>query len=258
MRTRAAVLIGSLLALSAAVGADAQTVTIGADLSRPLAGGFDCTVAPTPIGLQPTGAQSCTWSSIGPLESPQEGLLVPNGTGLITDVRVKVGPVTGPMRVEVLEAYRGRTTGCCTAIRASQIFTPAANTVTAVRMNPPLQVSADPIGDPNTLTIVYDVLGLSVLAPGVPVPLTNAGSSFGFFPAVPPGAPVLGAGEPGWMVLMNADWQPLSADPTPQVAPVTGSTGLPNPATTGPAAGPLTTAPNGFARPGLAGLAATG
>src|SRR3954468_7126740 len=84
-------------------------------------------------------------------------------------------------------------------------------------------------GDPNTLTVVYDVLGLSVMAPGVPVPLYDTGdhsgnlnlpSSFGFYPDVPPGAPVLGAGEPGYLAMMQADWEPLSADPTPQTTPL--------------------------------------
>src|SRR3954469_6830789 len=190
MRSRRAGFVGVLLALTAAAPARGQTVTFGADLNRPVNSSLDCTVSPTPFGLVSTGAQTCTWSSVS-VTSPQEGLVVPNGTGVITAVRVKAGPVTGPMRVMVLEAYRGRTTGCCTGIRASQVFTPNANAVTTIAMNPPLQVSADPVGDPDTLTIVYDVLGLSVLQPGVPIPITNAGSSFGFYPDVQPGAAAL-------------------------------------------------------------------
>jgi hypothetical protein len=143
----------------------------------------------------------------------------PVGNGVITNVRVRVGPVTGPMQVVVQQALRkdnpaspgNPTYACCQAIRFSQVFTPAANSTTSVRVNLPIRQDISP--DPSTGYYVDQHLALSVLAANVPIPAaSNPNSGFSiFFPAWAPGDErCCPYGSLGAIVTMNADWQSCS------------------------------------------------
>jgi hypothetical protein len=157
-----------------------------------------------------------------------ESFFPPVGVGVVTQVRVRVGAVTGPMQVVVEEALRkdnpsdpGHPTyACCKAINASQVFTPAPNAITTVNVNLPVRQDIAP--DPQTGFYVDDHLALSVLATNVPVPInvdSNPNNSLGFwFPAWQVGqerADSYGFGPYG-VVLLNAEWVPAAgADRSP-------------------------------------------
>lgn len=206
-------------ALAAAVGiclaapAQSAALTFGANLSRVP----DNTTACNQILIfQQVSTCSISSSDI----TTGEGMHPPVGRGVITRVRVRVGPVTGPMQVVVEQALRADnpsdpghpTYACCQAIRVSQVFTPQANSTTAVRVNLPVRQDIAP--DPKTGLYVDQHLALSVLAPNVPIPAAsspNAGYSI-FFPHWVPGdercCPYGGLGA---IVTMSADWQRCSA-----------------------------------------------
>jgi hypothetical protein len=146
------------------------------------------------------------------------------GEGIVSNVRVRVGPVTGPMQIVLEEALRkdnplepGRPTyACCSLLAASPIFTPAANAITTVPVNFRVQQSRTP--EPSGF-YVDQHLALSVLSPTVPIPAS-----------LDPNA-VLGAWYPAWAtigeqkvgpagtfvsadLLINADWDPVAATGT--------------------------------------------
>jgi hypothetical protein len=105
--------------------------TIGANLQHPANVTFGCTGIPSvdPFGrpiLLPSYATSCTWFTTGrSFRSAREGTIVPSGRGRITTARVRVGPVTSPMRFVLLEALRNRAdTICCRQVAQSAVFTP--------------------------------------------------------------------------------------------------------------------------------------
>jgi hypothetical protein len=152
----------------------------------------------------------------------------PVGVGVVTQVRVKVGPVTGPMQIVVEEALRkdnpsdpGHPTyACCKAINVSQVFTPAANATTPVNVN--LQVRQDIAPDPQTGFYVDDHLALSVLAPNVPIPAdldnTQTIGTGIWLPAWQAGEERGGSvfGTSGAQILFNAEWSPApGADQSP-------------------------------------------
>jgi hypothetical protein len=211
-------------------------ITFGANLNRPVNTGFDCTVSPSSAGgiLFPTNGGSGTWAAVGIFEgvaATTESFLVPSGVGTIVQVRVRVGQITGPMQVVALRSIRalGPDPGgtpppgsltCCFEVARSAVFTPAANAVTTVATN--LPVKSDVVPNPITNAVEFDTLGLSVLAPGVPVPLNDTGgyathiNSPGaavFFPAMGPGEERFAgiSGLFGYQVLMDATWVPGQA-----------------------------------------------
>jgi len=219
--TVTALLLGTLAA--ALLAPRAEAVTFGANLNRPVDSPYRCGdfILFFP---QPT---TCSAESIN--VSTGESAFPPVGVGRITQVRVKVGPVTGPMQVVVEEALRkdnpsdpGHPTyACCKAISASQVFTPAPNAITTVNTN--LVVRQDIAPDPNTGFYVDDHLALSVLDVNTPVPANldnNPNNSLGFwFPAWQVGqerADAYGFG-PGAVVLFNAEWV---SDPGADTSPV--------------------------------------
>ncbi len=139
----------------------------------------------------------------------------PGGTGVVTQVRVRVGPTTGPMQIVVEEALRqdnpsdpGHPTyACCKAINASPVFTPAANATTPVNVNLPVRQDLEPEASGY---FVDDHLSLSVLDPNVPIPanLDNNASDGLWFPAWQVGQERAGIyGTQGAMILFNADWR---------------------------------------------------
>jgi hypothetical protein len=202
-------LAASVLALLSA-SALAQVTTFGSDLAQPSNVTFDCSVWPVPvIGLVPSGAQTCTWSSS---ESVAQTLIVP-GNGTVTQARVKVGPITGPMQVVVLRALRDGFTnrvGCCQQVGQSTTFTPQADAVTAVPLA--LPVRNDAVPDENNI-FAFDILALSILAPGVPIPAFDTGNYTPSgpndaidFPASQPNASIQPADSFGYVVQLNGDW----------------------------------------------------
>ena len=185
---------------------------------------------PTPFPSPNGGsATSCIWSHVPtPAETAAAGgrniSLEPPGTGTVTEVRVGVGASTGPMRVVVMRAlYENTLTpgrpndACCIPVAQSQVFTPRANTITAVPVS--LPVREDPTPPPEDITTIadFDTLGLAVLAPGVPVPLYYTGdpsapADFVWNTATPSTiTPGFSTDTGGFFVALGADWRPGAA-----------------------------------------------
>jgi hypothetical protein len=208
----------------------AQVTTFGADLSRAPDVPFDCTVFPLGNGAtQPVVGpeSSCTWTTATGGTSPSAGLLTPAGAGVISTVRVRVGPITGPMQIVVLTVEVNATTGrvgCCTAAYVSPTFTPAADAVTTLSTNLPVQTDG-PGQESSPGLHVGDILALSILGDGVPIPLVNVTGSgeppieqpsdFAIYPAYVQGQTMLASGTYGYLLDMNADWTPLTSGVVP-------------------------------------------
>jgi hypothetical protein len=210
-RRRGALGVAAVAALlvGAAVPSPSSAVTFGTDLSRVP----DNTTACNEI-LFFNPIPTCSTTSNDPTTGEQ--LRPPVGRGIVTTVRVKVGPVTGPMQVVVQQALRADnpsspgnpTYACCQAIRTSQVFTPAANATTTVKVNLPIRQDLAP--DPASGLYTDQHLALSVLAANVPIPAAsspNSGYSV-FLPAWQAGeeraGPFSGLGA---AVTLSADWQ---------------------------------------------------
>ena len=204
---------GLLAALAASIlgaGSAAGAVTFGANLNRAP------DVTTTCQDFFYFGDKStCSAESVN--LTTGESAFPPLGEGIVSTVRVRVGPTTGPMQIVVEEALRkdnpndpGHPTyACCKAIAASAVFTPAANAITAIPVN--FRVKQSPAPEESGY-YVDDHLSLSVLAPNVPIPAgtdQNAAVCM-WFPAWRVGEERAGCyGTSGATVLMNADWDPL-------------------------------------------------
>ncbi|HEX7292229.1 MAG TPA: hypothetical protein VF250_13985 [Conexibacter sp.] len=225
------------LAAALAVGAPATAAAIpfGANLDLPANVAFDCTALPLPNAFGtgfvlvpvPNGAQTCTWTGAGTAQQPDAGSFLAPVGGTVTQVSVRVGPVTGPMQVIVLRSFRDFFSTydpiCCTEIARTPVFVPAPNAVTTIQTA--LPVRKDTVPDPNTRLVTFDALALSVLAPGVPVPAFDSGrhnpADFGaplalaFHPAIGPGQQAVGTGSGvgGFQVLLAADVTPGATGP---------------------------------------------
>ena len=237
--TLAVVVASGALGASAARAA-AGPVTFGPDLSTLAVNNTnDCTVDPLILwpGNPNTGAPSCTWSSSNPT-NPNGGQIPPTGDGTISQVMVKVGAVTGPMQVVVMQAefqqvdlpYIHYNISCCTDVGESAPFTPVANAITTEPVSLPVQVGNSD-GSPGEYEA--DLLGLSVLEDGVPVPAADETT-------VSPenDQPGLDLEEPalqqngqtqladdglGYLVAMDAVWQPAAtsgSNPSPNPLPI--------------------------------------
>jgi hypothetical protein len=211
--------------LAAAASAGAQVTTFGMDLGQPANVTFDCSVWPVPllgggVGFVPTQAQTCTWTTLGVPANAAQTLFVPAGNGTVTQVRVKVGAITGPMQVVVLQGLREEftnNTGCCQQVGQGPVFTPAANAITPVQVQLPVRNDITP--DQNHI-FAFDILGLSILAPGVPIPAFDTGNYTNTgpfddidFPASQPNASIQPDDAFGYALLMNADWVPVGGGP---------------------------------------------
>lgn len=198
------------LVASAAPAAGAATVTFGADLNNPAnvpnndtTGGVCRAGVANPLGTIPgggvtptplvgPGSQSCMWTYKGYAKYDRDGLGAP-ATGTVTAIRVKVGPVTGKMRVNVIRFndQNGSSSGPYLEAYGPE-FTPSPNSITQVPTN--LRVQSDDYvvpGDPTIRSI--DQLALEVEAPDVPIPLfrdppaannplTGAANTYGTYP----------------------------------------------------------------------------
>ena len=172
----------------------------------------------------PNLATSCIWAHVPtPAEVSAAGganiSLEPPGTGTVTQVRVAVGPTTGPMQVVVMRAlYQNTATpgrpndACCFPVARSRTFTPQANSITTVPVSLPVTEDATPPPEDTTTIADFDTLGLAVLQPQVPVPLYFTGdysapADFLWNTAMPSTVtPGFYSDTGGFFVAMNADW----------------------------------------------------
>lgn len=231
--TRRLALAAVLAALAAP--ATARAIPFGANLTLPANVAFDCTALPLPNAFGtgfvlvpvPNGAQTCTWMGAGTAAQPAAGSFLAPVAGTVTQVSVRVGPVTGPMQVVVLRSFRDffstQDPVCCTEVARTPPFVPAPNAVTTIQTA--LPVRKDTVPDPATRLVTFDALALSVLAPGVPVPLFDSGrhnpadfgapSALAFHPAIGPGQEAFasGSGVGGFQVLLAADVTPGATAP---------------------------------------------
>jgi hypothetical protein len=202
----------ALVSLALALPAGSSAESFGANLGRPADNTYACNSS---IWTAPYANPYTSCSINSQNLSTGENAFPPSGEGVVTAVRVKVGPVTGPMQVVVEQALRQDNPGdpghpiyaCCQAINASQVFTPAPNGVTQIATNLPVRQDLAP--DPSTGIYTDQHLSLSVLAPNVPIPANlDSGSVFGLhFPAWSVGEERAGVyGSQGLNVLLNADW----------------------------------------------------
>ena len=162
---------------------------------------------------------SCTWTTSGTYGSFAESSVVP-ADGTITRARVRTGPSAGPMQIVTLRTLSDTPTPggglpapaqCCIVQTASQVFTPAPNAVTAVRVRLPVQNNQNAQG-----VGTFDSIGLSIRAPNVAIPAhdeTAQGAntlSNVFSPAVRRGTQNVNRnGVQGVQLLLNADFVPV-------------------------------------------------
>ena len=233
--------------LAFAPAAPAAAVTFGSDLTVAADAGFDCTVSPFDFAgapRPPSGAQTCTYTQTPEAAPPDGGgwpaagiaagpLAVP-GHGRLTAMRVRAGATTGPMRLVVLRTSVLRavvngtvrvTRVCCRLQAATPVFTPTPDAVTTVPVS--FRVRRDtrePAQGGEVLSI--DAIGVSVMAPGIPVPLhdtavrnTGGGPPVAMFPAPPEGSDSggLAIGTDRYEVLVNADFTPEAEILPPRV-----------------------------------------
>jgi hypothetical protein len=241
----AALIVGAPVSIAAAVAiglptaataATPQTITFGAPLTQAPGVPFDCTVLPLGDGTTepfPGGQSSCTWSTPLNPGQPSEGLQTPAGDGTITAVRVWAGARTGPMAFVVLESQTNVLTGavtCCQVTQVTQPLMPTANKLNTFRTDLPTHTDAP--GEQSSPGVqVSDMLGLSILSDGVPIPLVDDTAS-----GQPPSdelmhpAPVQGQTSnatvtSGYQLDLQADWVPGTPAPAiPRVRFASGRT----------------------------------
>ena len=235
-------------AFAAVLPSAGSAATFGADLTLPANGTRTCSQGffPDPFMAQVVGVAfpSCTWWSAGSLSAGEGDALVPSGGGVLTRVRVKVGPVTGRMQVLVLRQRRHPNVGtaaCCFYVASTPVFTPAANGVTEIQTSIPVQNGYDSA----TGLENFDLLALSSLDAGVPVPSWLGGDGYsggaigGVFPNWTPGVEQV----PGYgmvtfgQVLLAGDVEPPVTTGTGTTTTTTTTTG------TRPAVDPVTLTP---------------
>ena len=236
MLTRASIVLLTAVALAPAP-AQAAVVAFGPDLGPLTANGnalASCASGtPTPI---PSGVGgSCMWSFIA--IGTGAASLAPPASGTVTAVRVKVGPVTGRMRVNVIRFLFRQTGDTAHPFSAGPFleaygpeFTPQPNTITTVPVNLPVTEDTTPALNDLTTIQSIDALALEVETPNTPIPLYSAPGVLSYFSYPGPTAAGVPAPSPngiagatsGYGVLMNADLDTGG-----------GATNPPPPATTG-------------------------
>jgi hypothetical protein len=212
--------------------ASASTVTIGTSLdlitanSNPAKTCANGTWWVAESGLMlpdlvpPASHGSCQFTASGIYNGAVFGLAY-GGIGTAKVARVKIGAITGPMRINVVRTLFQQTGSVANPIvtkpylkQYGPTFTPAANAVTTVPLDLPLRSQATP--DPSDTGSVAgtDWLALEVLDRNVPVPLVpyTYASFFAAFPGpteahapAPGDTPLSDYGQNGYVVAMNAD-----------------------------------------------------
>jgi hypothetical protein len=108
----------------------------------------------------------------------------PSTPGTVVSANIKIGNITGPMRfvrarLLVQNLFSGPNKACCSVEQYGEIFTPTPNSITTVPLN--FNMAADHAPAPNDLVTIAaaDLVGLEVLAPGVPIPGTWLNNGLG-------------------------------------------------------------------------------
>ncbi len=187
--------------------------------------------------LPSTSTGSCQFTASGFAGGTTFGLAAPaNGTA--TAARIKVGATTGPMRINVVRTLFQQTGNAASPLPSTPFlqaygptFTPAANAITTVPLNLPMQAQPTPAVSDTTTVAGTDWLALEILSPSVPVPLVPSAGAvfFAAFPGptasnvpAPSATPLPNYGQIGYVLAMNADLTTSSAPaptPTPSVNP---------------------------------------
>jgi hypothetical protein len=248
----------AVAAMAVPASAGAIVETFGANLPALSATSTTTCADSPPTFPNLSGANSCLWA----YGNGQPDTLQPPAGGYVTQVRVKVGAVTGQMRVDVLRFLFQQNPANPTYpyIAGPYLqaygpeFTPTANTITPVTTNIPMHLDNLPAQDDGTTVAVLDALALEVEEPNVPIPLFSDPTAHSY--AVYPGPTAAGIPAPsqdpisryttGVGVLMQAD---ITVDPNNPAGPSTGGAGPltpPNPTPT-PAPTPIPAALPAFA-----------
>jgi hypothetical protein len=234
MRWPAIALVGAILLVGASPAAG--QIRFGANLNRPANVTYGCEAFPTTdfagnrffLG---SGFGTCTYMGVGSAVSQAEVPQAP-AEGVVTRVLVKAGPQVGPMQAVVLRATRsGAGAACCFFAAQSQVFTPQPNAITAVPVRLPMRKDID-VNFGETI----DYLGITVLAPGVPIPGHDEGvpgdisrnASTAWWPHVQPGdTRADGGGVGAFTPLIAGDLFPV-CNPAPiRGFPTTAQAGVP-------------------------------
>lgn len=237
------------VAAAAPQAANATTTTFGVDLSlvaansdtaKTCAGG-SWWYAENGVFLNPVaGSGSCQFTSSGIYNNQAFGLYVP-ASGTVTQARIKIGSVTGPMRINLVRTLFQQTGSVANpSITTPYLeeygptFTPQANAITTVPLNLKVQSQATP--DPSDTSTIAgtDWLAVELLSPDTPVPLSayGGGTFFAAFPGptavnfpAPSPNPLPNYGQIGYVVNMNADLVTGSSTSTPGGGGAGGGTG---------------------------------
>ncbi|MGD0393855.1 MAG: hypothetical protein ABSC41_14575 [Acidimicrobiales bacterium] len=134
---------------------------------------FGCSLAPSTSGFLRTDASQCIWTqgSNGAAKSGSD--IIPLGTGRLTQASVRVGSSSGKMEFVLLRAFintENFNTECCVVLLTSKSFVPKAKAITTETVNFPIVKNGEVVdGDIE----IYELLGLRVLSPSTPIPLTS-------------------------------------------------------------------------------------
>ena len=189
----------------------ASATTFGANLNREPNSPYTCITAQTIQAY----FSDCSAESID--TTTGESDFPPVGEGVVTQVRVRVGPTTGSMQIVEEEALRAEnpadpghpTYACCKEVAASAVFTPNANAITTIPVD--FHVKQDSAPEASGY-YVDQHLSLSVLSTSVPIPANidpNASDGLWFPAWQNVGEERAGIyGTQGAMILFDANWEP--------------------------------------------------
>jgi hypothetical protein len=238
------VLAPAARAATTTFGANLDAVTPNSDPAKTCANGAwwyaEQGVLLNPV---PSGDRgSCQFTASGFFNGQVFGLAVP-ASGTVTAARIKIGAITGPMRINVVRTLFQQTGNVGSPLpstpfleRYGPTFTPQANAVTTVPLD--LKVGAQATPDPTDTSTVAgtDWLAIEVLSPDVPVPLVPYpnGTFFAAFPGptaanvpAPSPNPLPNYGQLNYVVAMNADLTTGGgATPPPTTGGATAKVGL--------------------------------